>query len=193
MDGQRAHRGVPRHRRAARTRPRPHASPTTAKSAPSSTGSSNRSKENASTGSPPASKRRLPDGSRLTAAIPPGQLQRARDLLDPPLQTQSQLARRPRRARFPLPAGGRLPRRRCPRRQEHRRRRPRLLRQDHPAERARPRDRRLSERIVVCESSAELQLPRVLANCVGYEARPGNTRRASRRSRSKTSSPTRCG
>ena len=32
-----------------------------------------------------------------------------------------------------------------------------------------------SERFVVCESSAELQLPAVLANCVGYEARPGNT------------------
>ena len=31
-----------------------------------------------------------------------------------------------------------------------------------------------SERFVVCESSAELQLPAVLANCVGYEARPGN-------------------
>ena len=31
-----------------------------------------------------------------------------------------------------------------------------------------------SERVVVCESSAELQLPRVLANCVGYEARPGS-------------------
>jgi pilus assembly protein CpaF len=30
------------------------------------------------------------------------------------------------------------------------------------------------ERVVVCESSAELQLPRVLANCVGYEARPGS-------------------
>ncbi len=29
------------------------------------------------------------------------------------------------------------------------------------------------ERVVVCESSAELQLPRVLANCIGYEARPG--------------------
>jgi len=27
------------------------------------------------------------------------------------------------------------------------------------------------ERIVICESSAELQLPRILANCVGYEAR----------------------
>ena len=32
----------------------------------------------------------------------------------------------------------------------------------------------VQERIVVCESSAELQLPRVLANCVGYEARPGS-------------------
>jgi pilus assembly protein CpaF len=31
-----------------------------------------------------------------------------------------------------------------------------------------------SERFVVCESSAELQLPAVLANCVGYEARPGS-------------------
>ena len=31
----------------------------------------------------------------------------------------------------------------------------------------------VQERIVVCESSAELQLPRVLANCIGYEARPG--------------------
>jgi pilus assembly protein CpaF len=30
------------------------------------------------------------------------------------------------------------------------------------------------ERVVVCESSAELQLPRVLANCVGYEARLGS-------------------
>jgi pilus assembly protein CpaF len=30
-----------------------------------------------------------------------------------------------------------------------------------------------TERIVVCESSAELQLPDMLANCVGYEARPG--------------------
>jgi pilus assembly protein CpaF len=30
------------------------------------------------------------------------------------------------------------------------------------------------ERIVVCESSAELQLPRVLANCIGYEARPSS-------------------
>jgi len=29
------------------------------------------------------------------------------------------------------------------------------------------------ERVVVCESSAELQLPRVLANCIGYEARLG--------------------
>jgi pilus assembly protein CpaF len=31
-----------------------------------------------------------------------------------------------------------------------------------------------AERIVVCESSAELQLPAALANCVGYEARPGS-------------------
>ena len=29
-----------------------------------------------------------------------------------------------------------------------------------------------TERVVVCESSAELQLPRLLPNCVGYEARP---------------------
>ena len=29
-----------------------------------------------------------------------------------------------------------------------------------------------TERVVVCESSAELQLPRILPNCVGYEARP---------------------
>jgi pilus assembly protein CpaF len=29
-----------------------------------------------------------------------------------------------------------------------------------------------TERVVVCESSAELHLPRVLPNCVGYEARP---------------------
>ena len=32
-----------------------------------------------------------------------------------------------------------------------------------------------SERFVCCESSAELQLPAVLANCIGYEARPGNS------------------
>jgi len=31
-----------------------------------------------------------------------------------------------------------------------------------------------TERIVVCESSAELQLPAVLPNCVGYEARPAS-------------------
>lgn len=31
-----------------------------------------------------------------------------------------------------------------------------------------------TERVVVCESSAELQLPDMLANCVSYEARPGN-------------------
>lgn len=30
------------------------------------------------------------------------------------------------------------------------------------------------ERVVVCESSAELALPRLLENCVGYEARPGS-------------------
>lgn len=30
------------------------------------------------------------------------------------------------------------------------------------------------ERVVVCESSAELALPRTLANCVGYEARPAS-------------------
>ena len=30
------------------------------------------------------------------------------------------------------------------------------------------------ERVVCCESSAELQLPRVLPNCVGYEARPAS-------------------
>jgi pilus assembly protein CpaF len=32
-----------------------------------------------------------------------------------------------------------------------------------------------SERIVVCESSAELQLPAILPNCVGYEARPASS------------------
>ncbi len=32
-----------------------------------------------------------------------------------------------------------------------------------------------SERIVVCESSAELQLPAILPNCIGYEARPAST------------------
>ncbi len=32
-----------------------------------------------------------------------------------------------------------------------------------------------TERVVVCESSAELQLPAVLPNCVGYEARPAST------------------
>ncbi len=31
-----------------------------------------------------------------------------------------------------------------------------------------------NERIVVCESSAELQLPRTLPNCIGYEARPAS-------------------
>ncbi len=31
-----------------------------------------------------------------------------------------------------------------------------------------------AERVVVCESSAELQLPRLLPNCVGYEARPAS-------------------
>jgi pilus assembly protein CpaF len=31
-----------------------------------------------------------------------------------------------------------------------------------------------TERVVVCESSAELHLPTVLANCVGYEARPAS-------------------
>jgi pilus assembly protein CpaF len=31
-----------------------------------------------------------------------------------------------------------------------------------------------SERIVCCESSAELLLPRLLPNCLGYEARPAN-------------------
>lgn len=31
-----------------------------------------------------------------------------------------------------------------------------------------------SERIVVCESSAELKLPELLPNCVGYEARPAS-------------------
>jgi pilus assembly protein CpaF len=31
-----------------------------------------------------------------------------------------------------------------------------------------------AERVVVCESSAELQLPAVLPNCVGYEARPAS-------------------
>jgi pilus assembly protein CpaF len=32
-----------------------------------------------------------------------------------------------------------------------------------------------SERVVVCESSAELHLPQVLPNCIGYEARPAST------------------
>jgi pilus assembly protein CpaF len=32
-----------------------------------------------------------------------------------------------------------------------------------------------AERVVVCESSAELQLPNALPNCVGYEARPAST------------------
>lgn len=31
-----------------------------------------------------------------------------------------------------------------------------------------------TERIVVCESSAELQLPKILPNCIGYEARPSS-------------------
>jgi pilus assembly protein CpaF len=31
-----------------------------------------------------------------------------------------------------------------------------------------------TERVVVCESSAELQLPALLPNCIGYEARPGS-------------------
>lgn len=31
-----------------------------------------------------------------------------------------------------------------------------------------------TERVVVCESSAELQLPQTLPNCVGFEARPGS-------------------
>lgn len=31
-----------------------------------------------------------------------------------------------------------------------------------------------AERVVVCESSAELQLPAILPNCVGYEARPAS-------------------
>jgi pilus assembly protein CpaF len=31
-----------------------------------------------------------------------------------------------------------------------------------------------TERVVVCESSAELQLPAVLPNCIGYEARPAS-------------------
>jgi pilus assembly protein CpaF len=32
-----------------------------------------------------------------------------------------------------------------------------------------------TERVVVCESSAELHLPAVLPNCIGYEARPGSS------------------
>jgi pilus assembly protein CpaF len=31
-----------------------------------------------------------------------------------------------------------------------------------------------TERVVICESSAELQLPRILPNCIGYEARPSS-------------------
>jgi pilus assembly protein CpaF len=31
-----------------------------------------------------------------------------------------------------------------------------------------------TERVVVCESSAELQLPQVLPNCIGYESRPAS-------------------
>jgi pilus assembly protein CpaF len=31
-----------------------------------------------------------------------------------------------------------------------------------------------TERIVVCESSAELKLPQILPNCIGYEARPAS-------------------
>jgi pilus assembly protein CpaF len=31
-----------------------------------------------------------------------------------------------------------------------------------------------TERVVVCESSAELQLPAILPNCIGYEARPAS-------------------
>src|SRR5581483_966267 len=31
-----------------------------------------------------------------------------------------------------------------------------------------------TERVVVCESSAELQLPKILPNCIGYEARPAS-------------------
>jgi pilus assembly protein CpaF len=31
-----------------------------------------------------------------------------------------------------------------------------------------------TERVVICESSAELQLPQVLQNCIGYEARPAS-------------------
>jgi pilus assembly protein CpaF len=32
-----------------------------------------------------------------------------------------------------------------------------------------------SERVVVCESSAELHVPGILPNCIGYEARPAST------------------
>lgn len=32
-----------------------------------------------------------------------------------------------------------------------------------------------TERVVVCESSAELKLPEALPNCIGYEARPSST------------------
>ena len=117
---------------------------------------------------------RLPDGSRLTAAIPPVSsnghvicsIRRFKlkanslaDLVD---------------ARLPLPAGSRLPRRRV-----------RVGKNIVVAGRvssgkttllnALGRAVAASERFVCCESSAELQLPAVLANCVGYEARPGNT------------------
>ena len=82
---------------------------------------------------------RLPDGSRLTAAIPPVSSNGSHDLHDPPLPARRRHPRRSRRARLPERAGRRVPRRVRPGRQEHRRLRPRLLRQDDSPERARPR------------------------------------------------------
>ena len=135
---------------------------------------------------------RLPDGSRITAAIPPVSsnghpicsIRRFR-LGASSLAELEELG-------LPQRASRRVPDRLRPGRQEHRRRRPRLLRQDDAAERARQRDPRRRS-----ASSSANRRPN--SNCHAYSrtasatkpVRPAST--GCRRSRSRTSSRMRCG
>ena len=173
MDDQRPAPHLPRHRRADRAGHRPSPSPTTASCAPSSSGCSRRSRANDSTGSPRASKpasltapESRPRSRRVSSNGHPICSIRRFRLGANSLTELQQLGFLSRQAADFLTA--------CVRAGKNIVVAGRVSSGKTTLLNALGKRNRRPERVVVCESSAELQLPRVLANCVGYEARPGS-------------------
>ena len=116
---------------------------------------------------------RLPDGSRLNAAIPPATTRWCCVTIRKFILRAHSLEQLVALGTLPEPAA-RVPRSRRAGRDEHPGQRPDRLRQDHLDELPRRAIASPDERVVTVEEVAELQLERQLPDCVALQARASN-------------------